>query len=194
MRDICRFIVVAGMVLWLAACGGAPTGTAQPAATIPTAGSAAQPTAAPEPTGAPQPTAEPTIEPAHARPTQAAEPRPTSVGSAALVIYHKSGGIMGLDETLTVRDDGTLVFHGRGGVSKTIQVPAKQLDKLRALISSPDFGKLQAQYQAAGADLFTYDITVPGSTPAHVVTMDGVNNPAVLEQLIEQLNMLRKLV
>ena len=100
---------------------------------------------------------------------------------------------MGLDETLTVHDDGTVTLQSRGD-SKTVQVPASQLDKLRALIASPEFGKLQAQYQAAGADLFTYDITVLGGTPGRVVTMDGVENPAVLEQVIEQLNMLRKLV
>lgn len=181
MTHILRLLVITTVGLGLVACGGgAPSGGAQPTTSAPTAG-ATQPTARPEPTGAPRPT----IEPTRARPTQpAAAPQPTRVGAAALVIYHKTGGIMGVDETLTVHDDGTLVFQNRGGNSKTTQVQPDRLDKLRALIASPEFGKLQAQYQAIGADLFIYDITVPGGTPAHVVTMDGVENPAVLDQLI----------
>ena len=101
---------------------------------------------------------------------------------------------MGVDETLTVHADGTLELQGRGGSTKTTQVQPDRLDKLRTLIASPEFGKLQGQYQASGADLFIYDITVPGGTPAHVVTMDGVENPAVLEQLIQELSLLRQLV
>jgi hypothetical protein len=110
------------------------------------------------------------------------------------VIYHKSGGIMGLDETLTVRADGTLMLQSRGGNTKTAQVQPSELDKLRELLASPEFAQLQAEYRAMGADLFTYDITVPSGRPGHVVTMDGVENPPVLEQLIEELNRLRQAV
>jgi len=101
---------------------------------------------------------------------------------------------MGLDETLTVRADGTLELQSRGGNTKTARVQPSQLDKLRELIASPEFAQLKAQYQAMGADLFTYDITVPGGRPGHVVTMDGVENPPVLEQVIQELNRLRQAV
>jgi hypothetical protein len=177
MTYLLKILTISTIVLGLAACGGgAPGGAVQPTA-------AEAPTTPPEPTGAPRPAAEPTA-------TQPAQP--TSVGDSAIVIYHKSGGIMGLDETLTVRADGTLVLESRGGTAKTAQVQPDQLDKLRELIASPEFAKLQVQYHTAGADQFTYDITVLGGSPGHVVTMDGVENPPVLDQLIRELNRLRR--
>ena len=181
MIYLLRLLAIATIVLGLAACGGgAPAGVAQPTATQPTAGGT-RPTAPPEPT-ATQP----------AQPTGA--PQTTSVGDSVIVIYHKSGGIIGLDETLTVHADGALVLESRGGSTKTAQVQPEQLDKLRELIASPEFAQLQAQYRAMGADLFTYDITVPGGRLGHVVTMDGVENPSVLKQVIQELNRLRQAV
>jgi hypothetical protein len=186
MIYLLRLLLLVTIVLGLAACGGsAPGGAIQP-----TAGNT-RPTAPPEPTGAPQPAAKPTAtEPA--RPTSV--PQPTGVAGSAIVIYHKSGGIMGLDETLTVHEDGTLVLESRGGNTKTAQVRPDQLDKLRELIASPEFAQLQAQYRAMGADLFTYDITVPGGKPGHVVTMDGVENPQVLIEVLQELSRLRRAV
>jgi Emfourin len=186
MTYLLKILTISTIVLGLAACGGAPGGAVQPTTTLPTAAEA--PTTPPEPTGAPQPAAEPTA----TQPTATQPAQPTSVGDSAIVIYHKSGGIMGLDETLTVRADGTLVLESRGGTAKTAQVQPDQLDKLRELIASPEFAKLQVQYHTAGADQFTYDITVLGGSPGHVVTMDGVENPPVLDQLIRELNRLRR--
>lgn len=205
MIYLLRLLVAAAIALGLAACGGgAPGGATQPTG-IPTQGGAGPPTAGappptaesrrtegpPEPTAAPQPTVQPTVT-QPAQPT--GEPRPADESQSAIVVYHKSGGIMGLDETLTVRADGTLALQSRGGNTKTAQVRPDQLDKLRELIASPQFAQLQAEYRAIGADLFTYEITVPGGTPGHVVTMDGVENPPVLEQLIQELNRLRQAV
>jgi len=179
-----RLFAIATIVLGLAACGGGAPGAMQPSAPQPTAGST-RPTAPPEPV----PSA---VEGPTAQPEPTGAPQPTSAGESAIVIYHKSGGIMGLDETLTIHADGTLELQSRGGSTKTARIQPGQLDKLRELIASPEFAQLQAQYQAAGADLFTYDITVPGGRPGHVVTMDGVENPPVLEQVIEELTRLRK--
>ncbi len=183
MTYLLKLLTVAVIVLGLVACGGA----AQPTASVPTAGN----TQPPAPTGAPRPTVVATHAPP-AEPTGA--PQPTGVGDTAIAIYHKSGGIMGLDETLTVRADGTLMLQSRGGTTKTAQVQPDQLDKLRKLLASSEFAKLQTQYQAAGADQFTYDISVPGGTPAHVITMDGVENPSVLDDVIHELNHLRQAV
>lgn len=190
MIYVLKFVAIATIALGLAACGGAPAGTIQPTAGPPTAG-ATRPTTPPVPTSATRPPAEPSA----TQPAQpSAAPLPTATGDSAIVIYRKSGGIMGLDETLTIHADGTLELRSRGGGSTSAQVGPDQLDKLRHLIASPEFAQLQAQYQAMGADLFTYDITVPGGKPGHVVTMDGVENPPVLEQLIQELNRLRKAV
>jgi hypothetical protein len=101
---------------------------------------------------------------------------------------------MGLDETLTVHADGRLELQSAGKATKTAQVQPGQLAQLRKLLTSPAFGQLQAQYQASGADLFTYDISIPGGTPARVVTMDGAEIPQVLQQVIAELNRLRQSV
>lgn len=199
MQKLITTLIAAALLLTLAACGGAPS-TAQPVAAIPTASTqpTARPTAAPEPTAAPQPTAgaQPTAAPtSEAQPTTSSQPtpatKPTGADSGVIAIFHKSGGIMGLDETLTVHADGTLELQGRGNKSATAQVPLDRLAKLRQLLASPEFAKLQARYQAMGADLFVYDISVPGGTPARVQTMDGVENPPVLEQVIQELVQLR---
>ncbi len=186
-----RIIVLAALLLLgLAACGGSPATITGATANPPTT-SATRPTAAPEPTGAPatQPTQLPTAAP---RATAAAEP--ASADGTPIVIYRKTGGIMGLDETLTVNADGTLTLRSRNGATKTAKVPADRLAKLRELLNSPDYAKLQGQYKAMGADLFIYDITVPGGTPGHVQTMDGVENPPVLDQIIQELSDLRQAI
>jgi hypothetical protein len=184
-----RHILIATLLLaGLAACGGGTASIATPTASPPTAG-VAQPTTPPERTGAPtvQPTSLPTTAP---RATAAAEP--SNADAATVVIYRKTGGIMGLDETLTVSADGTLALRGRNGTSKTAKVPPDRLAKLRELLASPEYAKLQGQYKAMGADLFVYDITVPGGTPGHVQTMDGAEAPPILGQIIQELNDLRK--
>lgn len=206
MKKLTAAIVTLLVLLALAACG-AP-GTAQPVASVPTAATqpATRPTAAPEPTASAQPTAAPTTAPtaapeptADAQPTAAptagAQPtaatKPADADSGVIAIFHKSGGIMGLDETLTVHADGTLEFKGRGNKLSTAQVSTDRLAKLRQLLASPEFAKLQPRYQAMGADLFIYDISVPGGTPARVQTMDGAETPPVLEQVIKELVELR---
>jgi len=61
-----------------------------------------------------------------------------------------------------------------------------------AELKSAEFAALDPQYQAAGADLFTYKVTVPGGKqPRTVVTMDGAKNPPVLDQVLVELNKLR---
>jgi hypothetical protein len=184
-----RHILIAALLLaGLAACGGGAPSIAKPTAIPPTTG-AVQPTTPPEPTGAP--TAEPTQLPT-AAPRATARAEPANADASTLVIYHKTGGIMGLDETLTVNADGTLALRSRNGTTKTSKIPADRLAKLRELLASPEYAKLQGQYKAMGADLFIYDISVPGGTPGHVQTMDGADTPAVLAEIIQELNDLRQ--
>ena len=49
----------------------------------------------------------------------------------------------------------------------------------------------QPRYIAGGADLFTYTIIIPGATKQTVVTMDGAQNPPVLQQALSELELLR---
>lgn len=174
MRYIARIVVLAGALL-LAACGGSP-GTGAPATAQPT------PAGQPTPTPATQPTAKPT---------------PVGViipASGTLLVYHKSGGIMGLDDTLTVRLDGALTLQTRQPQARSAQIDPAELQPLLALLARPELAALQPSYQAMGADLFTYEIRLGDQAQPLVVTMDGAEAPEILGQLIELLEQLRSKV
>lgn len=173
MAQLARFIPI--VLLLLAACGS------------PAPGGAATEPASPEP---------PTRPPGGAA-TELASPEPPTrppggSGQGVLVTYEKSGGIAGIDETLTVRGDGSLELIERGGAAKQAQLAPADLDRLRGLLASPEFAALRPLYKAAGADFFTYTITasVNGGTQT-VVTQDGAQHPAVLSQVLEELERLR---
>lgn len=202
MRRIIQVVLLA-LALVPAACGAPATGAPPTALPAPPGGSAqpTAPTAAPAPTAKPttppEPTAAPTTPPA-VPPAPTAAPKPTAKPAAeagapagVLAIYHKSGGIMGLDQTLTVYADGKIELKGRTG-SASGQAPEAQLDALSKLLASADFAGLKPEYRALGADLFTYQVSVPG-TGRTVVTMDGAQTPEVLGQAIAALEELVKL-
>jgi hypothetical protein len=193
-----RFAVI-GLIVLLAACGGQPTASGVPTTSqlgVPTqppeATAAPQPTQPPAATAAPQPTAMPaaTVEVQ----TPAATPHSNGNTSAVLLILHISGGIAGISDTMTVYSDGRLELIDRKG-EKTAKVAPSELATLQKLLASPEFAALEPQYQAPVADAFIYQLTVPGgSQPRAVVTMDGVKNPAVLDQVLIEVNRLRKQV
>jgi hypothetical protein len=196
MPVLSRFLAV-GLIIVLSACGSQPIGggAPQPAQT-------AAPTQAPEPTQAPTQAPEPTQAPTQAPkptavPTQAPKPpagtTPQSNGDV-LLVFQQSGGIAGIDETLTVYTDGRLEFSDRKG-AKTAQVAPEDLAALQQLLASPEFAALDTRYQAAVADAFLYKITLPGNPrPFSVQTMDGALHPPVLDQVLVELNKLREQV
>lgn len=112
-----------------------------------------------------------------------------------LVVYHKTGGIAGVNETLTVSQGGMLELVDSKGEHKIMQVDEPVIQPIRRMLEQEDFAKLEPQYQAGGADLFVY--TVTANTPSgkkSVTTMDGAKAPAYLEQLIALLDQLRQQV
>ncbi len=161
-----RCFIAALAVLALAACGGTPGGNApQPASTSVPAPSAPGATAAPA-------------------------PAPTAGAGAPLVVYHKSGGIMGLDDTLTVSADGTLTMKDRKGTQTSGQATAEQLGKLNDLLNSMDFATASPNYPAAGADMFVYKIEAPAQNKT-VTAMDGTDYPQVVHDIIDVLEAMR---
>jgi hypothetical protein len=201
MPYLARAILLSFMLL-LAACGGAQTSgiiqptlaaptttiTPSPATPVPTQPSA--PSAAPAPT---QPSA-PSATPAPTQPAAStAPPAPTVEGQISgdvLVIYHKSGGFVGIDETLTVHADGKLDLLTRRGGNTTAQVDPADLSVLRKLLASAEFASLQPPAPPPGADQYVYELTVPG-TGRRIMTVDGAQNPPVLDQAIDELEQLR---
>jgi hypothetical protein len=110
-----------------------------------------------------------------------------------LVTYHKTGGIMGMDELLTVGGDGSLTLQARKEARKTGQADAAQIAELTRLLDGPEFAALAPRYEILGADMFVYEISVPGRAQP-VVTMDGAENPTVLTEVLGLLEQLRKSV
>lgn len=130
--------------------------------------------------------------------TQATKPAETPVPTAAagtddiVITYRKTGGFDGIDETMTVYADGRLALTSRRGAVKQAQATPAEIDQLRQVLGSDEFARLEATYQAAGADLFTYMLIVPsGPTPRTITTMDAAQNPPVLDQAIAALEQLR---
>lgn len=114
-----------------------------------------------------------------------------------LVVYHKSGGIAGINEILTVYKDGKLeLVETRQNLRRETNVEPTRLAKLQELLAKPEYNDLKLSYQAMGADLFVYRITTrtsDGKTRT-VTTMDAAQHPDILTQVISELNALRKLV
>jgi len=164
----------------LAACGGGATGSAP---LTPGPITSATPIAAP--TQRSQPTA------AVAAPSPSLPPTATiQVAEAALLIsYDKSGGIAGIDETLSVYTDGTIELRTRGN-TLTAQADPSAIQMLQKLLDSPEFAALQVPLQPPAPDQFVYELTVPGHGKPITVT-DAADNPPVLRELIAALEQLR---
>ena len=163
----------------LAACGGGTAGT-----TAPTAGPLVRDTPVAAPTQPIPPTAA-AAPSADILPTVTAQP-----GAARpLISYHKSGGIAGVDETLTVYTNGTVEIHNKSSSTK-VQADPGDLQALEKLLSSPEFAALQLPVQPPAADQFVYELTVPGR-PKPLVIADSADNPPVVRQLIDTLEKLK---
>ena len=201
------FLFAALAATLLAACGGSPasTGGAAPASAPAAPTRPAAPTQPPEATAppavptqppaatAPAPTTVPTAPPAAAtavRPGSGDAEVPAGEMQGVMVIFKRTGGIAGIEETLTVYEDGRVALVGRDSES-TVQVAPDELSELRRLLATPEFAALDGRYPALGADLFTYTITTStGGRPRTVVTMDGAKNPPILDQVLAELGKL----
>lgn len=109
-----------------------------------------------------------------------------------LVALTRSGGIAGINETITVYANGQVELRSRNGQTRIDQASPTDLEALRQLLASPALAQADSRYQANGADLFTYELTLPGSgKPRTITTMDGAPHPEVLSLLIAELEQLR---
>lgn len=129
-------------------------------------------------------------------PTAQSLPTARPLDDDILVIYHKAGGIAGIDETLTIHQGGVVELVTRNGNPKSLLLSEPTLLPIRRMIEQKEFGELESQYQALGADLFVYTITARDSNgkTKTVVTMDGAKNPDYLGLLIVMLENMRAIV
>jgi len=107
----------------------------------------------------------------------------------AEVVLTKSGGIVGLEDTLTVRPDGRWTKVDRAGATRTGQLSPADLDRLRRLTADP---RLIAEAAATApvtmcADAFTYRLTVGPVTSSYVDCPPEVTPPAATAAVVELL-------
>ncbi len=115
-----------------------------------------------------------------------------ATADAPLVSLSRSGGIAGISETITVYASGRVAVRGRGGRESEGLVAPADLEALRALLASPELAQARSSYQASGADLFVYELVLPGSgKPRTIRTMDGAQHPEAVGRLIGELSRLR---
>jgi len=144
-------VLLALAVLGLAACANG-TGSA--------AGSAA-------PRGSPA--GEPSDAPAPALATSST--RPPVDPTAVLVQFGRQGGIMGVNDQLTVRGDGGYtVTRTRPAVHKSGTLRAADLAEVRTVLQQSNFANLPKVQPAKGADLFTYQVIYGGD---QILAVDG---------------------
>lgn len=121
---------------------------------------------------------------------------PIDLAPDVLAIYHKSGGVAGIDQVLTVYQGGLLELGTRGVNPRALKVNQELLLPLRSTLEQQGFGDLEPEYTAAGADLITYTITArdSGGNFKTVITTDAADHPAYLGLLIGMFEQLRSIV
>ncbi|HSH80710.1 MAG TPA: hypothetical protein VLA19_19455 [Herpetosiphonaceae bacterium] len=103
--------------------------------------------------------------------------------SPEVAVLTRSGGLMGLNEVLTVEADGGLVLDREGQV-KTGQADESVVQALRDTFNSPEWKALAPKYGRQFPDAFAYTVEAGGKT---VTTYDGAENPEPLAAVLDQL-------
>jgi hypothetical protein len=101
-----------------------------------------------------------------------------------VLVWTRSGGFAGLTDKLTIYGDGRLVTEGDSG-SNTVQGDPAAVQALQQIITGGDWQSLEPSYGKQFPDAFAYTIEAGGKT---VQTYDGVEMPAVLTQILQQIN------
>jgi len=109
-------------------------------------------------------------------------------GAAILIEFHRSGGIAGLRDRLTIYANGRARLV-RASTSCEFDLDIATVDQLQNLFDQAEFSKLGAKYfpSRKGSDLFEYELTYRDHT---VGTMDT----AVPESLWPILDLLNQIV
>jgi hypothetical protein len=110
-----------------------------------------------------------------------AAPLAAGARTSALVGYSRTGGFIGVHDSLTVLWDGTAV-SSRG----SFRITAQRLRTLRATLERARFGTLQRRYSAdyPVADGFTYRVSYAGRS---VVVEEEARVPLRLQRALDLL-------
>ena len=118
---------------------------------------------------------------------------PPTVPQGNSIIYHRSGGLAGTDDTWKISLDGTVAYQGQTAGTPE-QLTTAQMAELTAAIRAANFMALEDSYvpQNTCCDRYMYEITVTlGGQSKTVSTIDASPTaPDELTQLIDTLNRL----
>jgi len=109
---------------------------------------------------------------------------PVSAKPATLVTFHKSGGVAGVDQRLTVRTDGRAAISNRGATTQHRQLRASTMRRLRSRLAAAHLERPLPQPPMGCADCFEYAISYHGH---HVKLIDAGNLPARVVPLVNEL-------
>ncbi|MGI9099249.1 MAG: DUF6174 domain-containing protein [Solirubrobacteraceae bacterium] len=98
--------------------------------------------------------------------------------SRLLVAFHRTGGLIGVDDRLSVARDGLAIRTARDGVPHEFHLSAADLTELNAVLEAADFPSLKPVYRPPFpvSDGFTYTLTYRSKT---VEASEGAIPPAL---------------
>jgi hypothetical protein len=102
------------------------------------------------------------------------------------LVLTRTGGIVGLQDTVTVQPDGRWTRVDRAGKSRTGQLTDADRDRLRQLATDP---RLTAEATATApaticADAFSYRLTVGGTTTGYLDCPPQATPPAATAAVV----------
>ncbi len=110
----------------------------------------------------------------------------------ALIIFRRSGGLVGVSESWVIYKDGQVAYQEEiEGESATGELEAQELAGLLALVEETGFFSFSDSYmpQNTCCDRFSYGVTVMKDGQSKTVTaMDGAEAPEGLWSIIGELN------
>jgi hypothetical protein len=111
----------------------------------------------------------------------AAAPAAADSGATRLVAYTRTGGFVGVHETLSVRSDGRAVADG-----DVFRLSARRLAAVKTAVRRARFATLAPKYlpESPLSDGFTFTVAHGGRK---VIVEEGANTPARLDRLLELL-------
>lgn len=102
-----------------------------------------------------------------------------------LIEYHRTGGFIGLDDSLIIYRDGNVSLQRKANATE-FKLDDDTISHLETMLNDSDFTELEKEYLPSrkGGDLIEYKITYNGYT---IRMMDTVI-PDVLQPILELLN------
>jgi hypothetical protein len=134
------------------------------------------------PQTSPAPSSSEVTSPAPATPSTSSVP----TAAAQTVVVERTGGIAGLQDTITVQPDGHWSRGSKRGSPGTGQLTADQRDRLRALATSPKLRDEATRKRSTAfvcSDAFLYTVTV-GSLKVSYEDCGGNNTPETASQIV----------